>query len=436
MEANTSKSKQKKLAKKTDRKKEKSQKLLTKQGNVKIAMFPRKKRSRRLYDDSEIVKAYELVKKKKSSIRKAAKLHGVPEATLRRYLKKGSSEVDVIGSKPLLPIDEEKLLKEHVVNMAGMGTVLKQSDIIKLATKTAIFLGLKSEKEMPLSKHWYRSFVRRWPELKGLRYSKNPAENAVREYYDSLNGIIEKYSLADKPHFMFYFDETCFHVECEPKYTSSSIEGGISISLEDSNLMVTVMSAGSAIGQYIPPYFICNGSSSVADFRQIALPGSCYHVTETGRSNGDLFLDFLENHLLKYSPARPEGQHILLFYPCQTACISMALSHHALTKGVVLFGLPQGQANPQPQSVSSFNELKNTYLTEFQAQMSENLMDLKERYQLCKLVSASYLHAFTPLNLISAFRETGLYPINRKKIQESYSVTESDQRSDAAVTNV
>ena len=38
------------------------------------------------------------------------------------------------------------------------------------------------------------------------------------------------------------------------------------------------------------------------------------------------------------------------------------------------------------------------------------------RYDVCKLVSKAYLKAFTPSNLVSAFRKTGIYPLNRGEI--------------------
>lgn len=365
-----------------------------------------------------------MVKSRKFSIRKAAKLNGIPESTLRRYLKKGTVEVRGLGSTPLLPADEEKLLMEHILNMAKMGTILSRSEIVKLATNTAVFLGIKGEFSNPLSFEWYRCFINRWPKLKELQKSEKPldaSQEAANNYFEALKAVVEKYDLTEKPHFMFYFDETSFHVECEPSCTSASRVGELEASV-DANLTTTVMAVGSAVGQYIPPYFICNGSQSVADFKDSVLPGSCYCVTDSGCSNGELFLDFLENHLLKYIPVRPDGQCVLLLYHCQTGYISRPLCEHALLKNIILFGLPpQSGAHPQPQTITSFDGLKNAYLTEFQAQMSENLGELTQRHQLCKLVAGAYLHAFTPQNLISAFTETGIYPTSKRKIQLLYS---------------
>lgn len=101
---------------------------------------------------------------------------------------------------------------------------MTRGNILKLATSTAVFLGLKKVNEEGLSSQWFRRFMRRWPELKvvkpqklNLRRAKATNEEVVDSCFEELEKVLEKYNLKDKPHLIYNIDEyqTGFQVEHE-----------------------------------------------------------------------------------------------------------------------------------------------------------------------------------------------------------------------------
>lgn len=57
------------------------------------------------------------------------------------------------------------------------------------------------------------------------------------------------------------------------------------------------------------------------------------------------------------------------------------------------------------------------------------------RYDVCKLVSNPYLKAFTPSNLISAFKKKGIYPLNRGETNSFHFILGDMLRSTVTVSS-
>ena len=105
-------------------------------------------------------------KEKSISIKKAAIKYDVPEQTLR-YWCKGKIEPETVksGPQPVLSMEHEAKLVEHIQSMASVGYGYTRAEVIQLGTEYAQQLGLRGEQQ-PLTKHWFYNVLARWPELK------------------------------------------------------------------------------------------------------------------------------------------------------------------------------------------------------------------------------------------------------------------------------
>ncbi|KAJ8028895.1 hypothetical protein HOLleu_28147 [Holothuria leucospilota] len=384
----------------------------------------------RAYEEKQMVRAINLVKKKKWSRRKAAKLCGVPESSLRFQLKnnKGGKFDSSLGRPSLIPHEEERMLKDHIIHLAKLGYPLTRSDVLQIATQTAVFLKVKKDPSHLLSQHWLNGFLSRWPELKvvrpsklGMKRAKAITKESISKYFNELNNILIKYELKDKPHLIFNVDETGFNFEHRP--TKVVAPRGIKVNAitTDKGAITTILAAGNAVGYVIPPYFIFKGKHMIERLKAGVYPGSGFEMTSSGWSNGEVFINYIENHFSKYLPVRDPNQHILLLYDGHTSHISMNLINYALSKKIILFVLPPHSSHLlQPLDVGTFKPLKDFYHHECQTYMRKNPGQVITRYEVCQLISKAYLKAFTPSNLIASFRKSGIFPYNKDVIDEHH----------------
>jgi hypothetical protein len=150
-----------------------------------------------------------------------------------------------------------------------------------------------------------------------------------------------------------------------------------------------------------------------------AAPGSRYQMSETGWSNASCFKDYLENHLLKYARhGSDDNQPIFLILDGHTTHTTPTMVKWAQTKGVHLFILPAHSSHIlQPLDVAVFGPFKKFYFSECASYMKQNMGKVVTRYEIAQLASRAYLKAMTPWNIVSGFRKTGIFPLNKHAIE-------------------
>ena len=74
----------------------------------------------------------------------------------------------------------------------------------------------------------------------------------------------------------------------------------------------------------------------------------------------------------------------------------------------------------QPLDVSVFGPLKNAYNVRVQTYLRQHPGQVVNRYAMTSLICKSYLDATKPSNIISAFRKTGIFPLDRHAIDDKH----------------
>ena len=146
-----------------------------------------------------------------------------------------------------------------------------------------------------------------------------------------------------------------------------------------------------------------------------AVPGTLYGLNpNSGWIDGEIFKEWFLRHFLVFAPA---GRPLLLLLDghsshFQPECIREAASH-----GVIIFCLPPNTTHVcQPLDSTCFHSLKSHWSNACDEYMSANPGKIVTIYQFSKLFASAFTKAFTPRNITSSFRVTGVYPLNRRAI--------------------
>lgn len=99
--------------------------------------------------------AYKMVRDEGIPVYRAAEQFGVPLSTLRDMVDNRIS-VDCIksGPEPVLTLDEEAKLCEHLKDLAVICYGYTRAEVVNLASKYTVSLGMRTV-DKPFTLHWF-----------------------------------------------------------------------------------------------------------------------------------------------------------------------------------------------------------------------------------------------------------------------------------------
>ena len=254
--------------------------------------------------------AYMEVKKHNMSVRKAARQFAIPRQTLRnRTTGKIDADCVATGRVPVLSMEEEAKLVDHLKIMASYGYGYTRQEVADIASDYVVHLQ-KRIKDSPFTIRWFRGFIKRWPELRVL---KSQGLEIARAKGAHVANIDKYFKELDKPHLIFNVDEKGI----TPDHSPPAVTTGKSQT-------ITLLGCGSASGYAIPPYFVFPGKRFSEQLMQGATPGAAGCVSEYGWSNSEIFKSYLKDHFIKYVPGRTDD-HVLLLFDGHKSHISVDL---------------------------------------------------------------------------------------------------------------
>ena len=388
---------------------------------------PEKKRKLQ-YDSLNLQRAFKATQRG-VSVYRASRDYSVPESTLRDRTR-GLVDLDVkIGFDRIFSAKEKEKLVGEVSYMAEIGYGYGVSGIRYMAKNYAESLGKPVKAKDALSNCWFYSFLKRWPNLKVAKpqklttvRAKSASRDTLDKYYKELGTILTNHNLRDKPQNIYNVDESGVSTEHSPPkiVCSTNTKPQNITSTRSSN--VTIIAAGNALGNSVPPYYIFPGQRWNPDFLNGACPGAAGEMSKKGWSNSETFHNYITKHFATYVKLSDDktSDHTLILYDRHKSHISLTLSDWAKKHNVTLFVLPPHSSHlTQPLDVAVFGLFKAIYNSECQAYMKKFPGANITSYQIAELTNKPYLKALSAENLISAFRRTGIHPFNNKAIPDS-----------------
>ena len=96
---------------------------------------------------------------------------------------------------------------------------------------------------------------------------------------------------------------------------------------------MTIIAAGNAAGTRIPPYYVFSGKRWNDDLMTDSCPGSSGYMTESGWSNSNVFMDYLEQHFKKHLPSSDTTN--LVIFDGHRSHINLTLKEWGISNNVV-----------------------------------------------------------------------------------------------------
>ncbi|KAL5016585.1 hypothetical protein ScPMuIL_006174 [Solemya velum] len=423
-------------------------------------MSPRTAKSKyRQYSQEDLKNAYIAVKNKSMTVRGASLHFKVPRQTLRDRL---SGRIDIDTSQtnppPVFTEEEELDLVNHMTSVAKSGYCYSKQEIINMAAEYASNLE-KVTDDKTFTLKWYRSFMKRCPEVKKLvsafkpvktnladiiectiktldepvpevsesiEPTNNSAEDTeatpvstVSNYFLDLREILHRYNLLNKPHCIFNVQEkemsrNIFDKSFHPQTSRQSDHPYTS-----SSHWMTILGAGNAAGMAIPPYLVFPGKRKHPYMMKGATPGAACTISQDGLSNTTVLKDYLEDHFLEYVPARKE-QQILLILSGQMIDTSPYLLHWAKSHNIIMLIIPAHCSHfLQPLEVECYLPLWKRFESESHKMLRESPLAVIQE-TICQIACRSYNESMCPSNLHNGFSKTGIYPYNPAAIKSEF----------------
>lgn len=138
-----------------------------------------------------------------------------------------------------------------------------------------------------LSNDWFYGFLKRWPELKqampqklSMARAKAASQENIDTYFKELGTILTTHDLHDHPERTFNIDETGVSLEHTPGKIVCGKDSVAQCVTSPRSSNVTIVAAGNAIGNHVPPFYVFKGKRWNADLLQGATTGSDGNVSK------------------------------------------------------------------------------------------------------------------------------------------------------------
>ena len=304
--------------------------------------------------------------------------------------------------------------------MASVGYGYSRLDLRHVATDLAVYLNKRSSTEL-LSDHWVTNFLKRWPSLKLCKprklewvRAKSANGTVIDNYYNELEKVLLENNLLDKPQLVYNLDETGISTEHAPTRVISQIGSKTQAVVSPKNGTTTIISCGNAAGTAIPPFFVFKGKQMNEELLKGKSAGAAGVMSDSGWSNSVIFRNYLEDHFLTFAQRpRNEDQKLLILYDGNKSHVCNPVVEWARENNIILFVLPPHCSHLlQPLDIGCFSPLKAKFNQECQLFMRQNPGRALTRYDICELACKAYIKGLCPVNLISAFKNAGILPLD------------------------
>ena len=383
------------------------------------------RKTRKLWSDESMRAAVESVNQGKG-LREAGRLYNVPVETLRRRVT-GKVDLDCRpGPATILTKEEEERIVHYLIQMADMGYGLTREAVMHMVyiivEKCKRPHPFKNEKA---GRWWFQGFKSRHPNStvrmpQSLAYCRalSPNKENISDFFGKLGAIYGKLNVISKPMQIFNADETGVTIVHRPGkviaelgrhkvYTISSAERGKTH---------TILSCVSASAIVLPPCLVFPRKRSVPDhLRKGAVPGTLFSKTESGWMSKEVYLEWFKFFLENIPPARP----VVLIQDGHASHVSVELIELARANDIHLLCLPAHTSHIlQPLDVGVFKSFKANFSKACAMYIAKNPGRVITTDLIASLIGSAWPSSHTPVNIMSGYRKSGVYPLNPGAIDD------------------
>lgn len=392
-----------------------SERVITTKDTEMLHCEPNRPKEYKCWNEENMSRAVAAVLKCGISVRKAALMYGIPKSTLGDRISGRVLAGSKSGPLRYLSEQEEEELISFIKGCAEIGYPKTVKDILALVQQVLASRGVDRE----VTYGWWEGFRKRHPDL-SLRIPSTISKAralatdraSLDHYFDLLEETILENNLKDKPGQIYNLDETGMPLDPKSLKTIHSCgdKNPYTVSSGRKSQM-SVLACVSASGQCIPPMVIWDRKKIKEELTVGEVPGTMNAMSPKGWMNRELFEKWFCKHFLCYAlQARP----LLLLMDGHSSHYSLEAIKMAAEEGVLLYTLPPNTTHlVQPLDKGVFGPLKMCWRRTCHNFMSHNPGQVVTQYNFARLFATTWFGAMTPKNIISGFRTTGIFPVDR-----------------------
>jgi hypothetical protein len=360
--------------------------------------------------------------KKGMPVRRAATQYGIPRTTLQDRVRGKVVHGKNPGPKPYLVAAEEKELSQFLVDVAQAGYGKTRRQVMTIAENVAREKGsLKPDRR--ISRGWFEGFMKRQPQL-SLRKGDATANvrmdcvnpEAMSQYFDLLNDVLEEHGLKTEPERIYNVDETGMPLDHRPpKIVTQRGHKKVRYRTAGNKSQITVIGCVSATGHAVPPFVIWDAKSMNKEWSVGEVPGTTYGLSSKGWVDSELFRGWMVDHFI---PLAVAGRPLLLMLDGHSSHYQPDLVRFAKEHEIILFCLPPHTTHEsQPLDTTVFGPLKQHWRNACHDFMQANPGRVITKYDFSALLNKAWMKTMTPANICSGFKKCGIYPYDRTAIK-------------------
>ena len=346
--------------------------------------------------------------------------------------KKIGAPVEMGYKKPRIVFnpEQEVMIAEYLLKCASIYFGLLPSEVKELAYKWAVFANIE---HLPLSwrenkkagDDWFTNFLKRnprlsirTPEATSLSRATSFNRTNVQAFFDKYRSVLERYNF--KPSRIWNVDETGITTVQKPKkiVAEKGIKQVGAVTSAERGVLVTLAVATNAIGNAIPCMFVFPRIRYNDLFVRNG-PPECLGVgNQSGWMTQNEFLKFIDHFIRHVKPSKDDPALLLL--DNHSSHVNMEVVNKAKNNNIVSLSFPPHCSHRlQPLDVGVYGPFKN-YMNRAQTTwMTSNPGKTMSIYDLPGIVRDALPLALNPVNVINAFKKTGIWPCNEDVFQES-----------------
>ncbi|KAK9753014.1 CENP-B N-terminal DNA-binding domain [Popillia japonica] len=353
------------------------------------------------YNEEDLRKALDEIRKKQIKIREACQKYGVPKTTILDRLsgrvpenlrQPGPAPLLTVegtildrlsgrvpenlrqpGPAPLLTVEGKIRIKDWVINIAKCGFPIQKETLIDTVAKINKDSKQNIFKKQKPGKTWYYNLLKRNPEI-SLREAESinkaravKTEESIKKWFSELNTYLEENNLLDilnDPDRVFNGDEAGFSL-CPKSGKVLGPKGyknlySIKVGNEKENITVLIIfNARGNIGDPLVVFPYIRPPRAVIE----NMPSNCIlGKSEKGWMTGEVFFEYIANGFDTWLTEQNIKRPIILFVDGHKSHLTLPLSTWCHENHIILYALPPNTTHIlQPADVSVFMPLKEEW---------------------------------------------------------------------------
>lgn len=386
------------------------------------------------WSKEDLVLAVNAVRQENIGVNKAAQRYGVPQTTLKRYLKnqkEGPIVTKRSGRRPVFTEEMEKELVAHILKFEERFFGLTIKNVRKLAFDIAKMYGIPhcfNVENGLAGKKWFYKFMKRnsklslrQPEATSLARMRGFSKERVDAFFKMLEELVDKHKITGTK--IYNVDESGFTTVQKKPQKIVGLKGKHQIGAASSGergVNTTIVCCVSASGSFIPPTFIFKRKRLAPELTKGAPIGSEVAISDSGYITSELFAKWLR-HFKKNVVCSKEEPVILLLDGHSTHSQNLEALLFARDNGIIMLQLPSHTTHRmQPLDVAFFRPLGIYYVQAQETYLRQHVGKQITQYDVVALLAEAYGRAATVGVAENAFKASGIWPVNRHVFKDHH----------------